>query len=507
MRSTLVFLILVALSGLFVTIQVTRKPTAHRSSLAPAPAKKTPPEAKAAAKGSATKKAAAPVAAKKKPAPAKPLPPRMNRPLRVASLGWELIAPGVVANKGAEPTKASAFAKERLEVHLTAFTKLDELEAALARGGADASGADVAILPLPELCASYERLRALSPQVFLVLGWSRGRDGLLAAREDALQRPPRAGRVELAAERGSSPAFLALFLLDAAGVPVKRVSLVDPSTLLGRAPAPTSAARRTPAFAALERPLPASAKPGELKFVATTADARRLIPIVAVAPAGLLASHGEALGAWGQVWLDGVTELERDVPAAARQVSALKQAPAAIDLLGRLGGIEAASLAENARLLGLSGRDPVTLEELFRRSWAIWRANGLLTSPPPERAPVQGEAVAAMVRSYPTTVEAPLPGPSKPPRADGHASPRSPGAALFSHAPAVRKPADALATLAFLAAAFDRSPLKVSWRESLAQARLLVRSASERFDLPRPERLQPAAHREGPPLSIEVSTP
>jgi hypothetical protein len=283
------------------------------------------------------------------------------------------------------------------------------------------------------------------------------------------------------------------------------VSLVDPAALLGRTAA-AGAPRRAPAFAALERPLPTGAKPGELKFVATTADARRLIPIVAVAPAGLLASHGEALAAWGQVWLGGVAELERDVPAAARQVSALKQAPAAIELLGRLGGIEAASLAENARLFGLSGRDPVTLEELFRRSWAIWRATGLITSPPPERAPVQGEAVAAMVRAYPTTVEAPLPAPSKP-RGDGTAAPRSPGTALLSHAPAVRKPADALATLAFLAAAFDRSPLKVSWRESLAQARLLVRSASERFDLPRPERLQPAAHKEGPVLSIELSTP
>ncbi len=505
MRSTVVFLILAAMSGLFVVLQVTRKPTPHRSSLAPAPA---PPRAVAtkgaAAKGGAKKAIAS--APKKKAAPEKPPPPRMTRPLRVASLGWELIAPGVVANGGAEPGKTSAFKKERLEVHLAAFPKLDELEAALARGGADPNGADVAILPLPELCASYERLRALAPQVFLVLGWSRGRDGLLAAKEELLQRPPRAGRVELAAERGSSPAFLALFLLEAAGVAPKRVSLVDPAALLGRAASrPAGPARRPPAFAALERPLPASAKLGDHKFVATTADARRLIPIVAVAPSGLLASHGEALSAWGQVWLGGVAELERDVPAAARQVSALKLAPPAIELLGRLGGIEAASLAENARLFGLSGRDPVSLEELFRRSWSLWRASGLLTSPPPERAPVAGDAVAAMVRTYPTLVEA-APPPAARPRAGG-AAPTRPGERLLSHAPAVRKPAEALPPLAFLAAVFDRSTLKVSWRESLSQARALVASASERFDLPRPERLQAAAHKDGPTVTIEVAAP
>ena len=94
----------------------------------------------------------------------------MKRPLRVVGLGWELIEPAVVANDGDRSGKQSAFAPSNLTAHLRAFKTAAEVEAALARGGHDEGGADVAILPLPEFVAAHERIKALSPTVFFITG-------------------------------------------------------------------------------------------------------------------------------------------------------------------------------------------------------------------------------------------------------------------------------------------------------------------------------------------------
>jgi len=509
MRSAIVFVLLLGMAGLFGVLQTNRKLAVHRSQ--PVKGKTgtgvVAPGRDPSGKVAATKSGGrASVEAAPKKAPKKALPPRLSRPLRVAALGWELIAPGVVQNGGAQPGPSSRFSKERLQVHLMAFHKMEELEAALARGGADLAGADIAILPMPELCASAERLRALSPQVFLLLGWSSGHEAFLTARPGALSKPPRAGRVVLAAPRGTSAAFLGLFLLDLAGVGPERVTLLDPAVAFPAAPEPTRPARRPPPhYAALPRPTPSGLKLGdELKPLLTTADLHRLIPVVAIAPAGLLKQHAEALAAWGQVWMAGIEEMQRDVPAAARQVSALPQAPPALDLLTGLGQLEPASLPENARRFGLSGREPVTLEELFRRCWVLWRGSGLLSTPLPDRAPIHPDVIATMVRVYPTLVEAP-PAPAR-------ASARPPASAeaamelLVGYVPSPRplEPSEALARIGFLAGVFERMDIKVSSRGGLGQARALVQGTLQRFELADPRRLHPAAHKKGPPLLLEV---
>src|SRR6202044_3824992 len=94
-----------------------------------------------------------------------------DRPLRVIALGWDLAAPALLANGGIDPGDKSEFTAAGLDVHVAAVDAMSAVEGALARGGGDKDGADIAVVPFCELVASYERLRALSPEAFFVVGW------------------------------------------------------------------------------------------------------------------------------------------------------------------------------------------------------------------------------------------------------------------------------------------------------------------------------------------------
>jgi hypothetical protein len=216
-------------------------------------------------------KAAAVAEASVDAAPTKPT----ERPIRVAALGWELVAAGVslAAVDGGAPPPAVELAPE---------TSLEAVEARLARGGADPVGADVAIMPLPAFVVAYDRLRALDPRAFVVVGFSRGREEVHAAQGALLKAPPAADEVKLVgfgpasasdpavrAVGSESATLLGLFALDLLGVSGARIRLV----------APTAADAKAAPFSAVARGVA-----DDRKLAFSSADASRLVPIVAVAP-------------------------------------------------------------------------------------------------------------------------------------------------------------------------------------------------------------------------------
>lgn len=509
MRSYVVFVLLLAMVGLLVFLLVTREPKPHAVSVAAAASKGEAPKpsaTKASRAGPAATDKAGPVVKGKavrkgtpqktpasgQRAKAKPPKPHMKRPLRVAGLGWELIAPGIVANQGNTPGKESLFKKSNLTVHFSGYRSMKGVEAALARGGDDQRGADVAILPLPSLVASFERLRALKPQIFFVVAWSRGKDGLLAGPRASLRRPPH-GAVKLVGQPGDTATFLSLFMLDLAGVKLSRVRLVK------------SAGRPRVPFYAGTRPLAPNLVPPGHKFLVTTADAPRLIPMVAVAPQGFIKAHGKALTVWGQIWMEGIKRMQADVPGAARRVAKLKGAPHALDLLKRLGQLAPASLVDNARLVRLSGRDAVTLDALFAHSWRIWRAVGVLSSPMPEVTPLSVITLSSVVRTFPAPVE------MVPPTISGKIAAKQPKGefrTLLVHAPAMRRwdQRTAAGHIGFVAGVFRRSKLRVSARGNIGRSRKVVKATLSRFDLHRPERVTATARKEGKLMAVEVQT-
>jgi hypothetical protein len=413
--------------------------------------------------------------------PAQPAKPQLRRPMRTVALGWELLAPGVVAGEG-------AYKAAGLETSFGNAGSMEDVESALAKGG-EAGGADLAIVPLSSYVASYERLRALSPEVVFVIGWSRGREALFAADAQALARPPAAGEVKLGAAPITAPeTFLALFLLDLAGVPASRVSVVD-------ARAPLTAVYRT----AQQRP------PG--KLLVTSADTPRLLPIVAVAPRGFIAAHAAELEAWARVWLGGVGKLAGDVPAGGRLVAGMTGAPPVLGIIEALGQVEFASLRENAAAVGLSGRGALTLDELFQATWRIWRDAGVLTTPAPEAAPLYTGVVAQLVRADPTAA-------AEVPRARTGAAAdadKRPPVLLVVRAPLAKQgrlDAEAFVTrIGLVAGVFDRLALRVGVRDDAKTAQLLVDLARDRFGL-RPAQLSVAPR---PPANlpgaIEVLSP
>lgn len=376
----------------------------------------------------------------------------LGRPLRVVAFGWDLAAAGLVANHGSGGgDKHSRFSKAGVDVALTVADSAHDVERALARGGADKKGADVAVLPLPRFVASFEHLKALDPQMFLVTGWSSGREVLESKLASLAKLPPK-GDVKLGAAPGSSAAFLGLFALDVSGVDLSRVRLV--ATTAGDAD-----------LVAIERSLGGHDASG-MRLLFGTGDASHLVPFVAVAQRSLIDKHPRALRVWSRVWLAAAKDIVDDASGAARRVAGEKDAPEPLTLLTRLGQDARETLAGNAEQLGLSGRGAVTLDSLFRRTWRIWRAVQLLGSPVPEQAPLDGDIVAALARAAnPGELRQQPPAPPTATTGDaGAARPATRAQPLVVYRQPGRKPdVDALLpTAGLLAGVFPRSPLQIT---------------------------------------------
>ncbi|HZO13800.1 MAG TPA: hypothetical protein VFB62_11100, partial [Polyangiaceae bacterium] len=319
--------------------------------------------------------------------------PQLGRALRVAGLGWELLAPAVMANDGATAGKDSRFKKAGLDVELSANSEVTQVENALARGGEDEKGADVAVLPLQRFVASYERLKALNPVIFFVVGWSDGGE-IIQSKKASFDELPAQGDVKLRATAGEPAAFLGLYAFDLAGVAADRIKLVSDGEVDWSAITRREARQRSEQTSG--------------NLLLSTSEASQLVPFVAITQASLLSKNPDALVALAEGWLGGHELLAQNPTAASRKIGDVKGAPEPLAVLARLGEIRAASLSENAELAGLAGRGAVTLEALFHRTWQIWR-NAKVLSIPPEQAPIDGTIIATLVRSGGKLTAAPSP--------------------------------------------------------------------------------------------------
>lgn len=415
-----------------------------------------------------------PVSPDNEPAPvAPPVTIAPERPLRVTALGWELLGPAVIANDGLIPGDASQFRRSGLAVELAVAHTPDELAARLARGGAVADGADVALLPLPTFVASYEQLRALAPEVFFVIGWSHGRDALAAEQPELLieiETKARSSTIELVGTPGQPATMLSLFALEQAGFAIDRVELISPQ----------DARAERASLRAIERSLdsPSSSIVDARELVLTSADAPRLIPMVAVAPAGFVRDNTDELARFTRIWLSGVEQLGANVPAAARRIAAQPGAPEAVALLERMGYVSFAELADAVRLAGLSGRGALSLEVLFQRNWSLWREVGVLSTPAPEHAPLDNSVIArvALGEGAPVVL--------------GHHEPDRVGERLILvHCvppDAALDEAALVETIGFLAASFARAEIELSVRKdkhASRRERPIIAAAIERYDL------------------------
>jgi hypothetical protein len=388
--------------------------------------------------------------------------PQLGRPVRVIALGWDRLVPGLIANGGTSSGATSLFAKRGVQTELSIGPTMAHIEDALANGGTHERGADIAIISLPELAASYESLRALAPKIFFVVGRSHGRDALVAAAGQNLTKLPKRGEILLVGDKGAPSTLLGLFALDLAGASPERVRVVPVG----------DASASSVTFAAIDRT--DGDNGGDRRIVLTTADAAGLVPYVAVASEGFLSGNSVTVREWSSAWLEGVEKVRSDVPLAARTVAAIDGAPEPVDLIRQLGQIESATLADNARLLGLSGRGAITIEQLFQRTWKLWRTASVLTTPAPPNAPLYTNAVTGLVLRS-----------KERPRPSATAKPSFDTKPILRITVAIKSDSDeaAVAQLGVVAGVFERSALQAGIARNAKKSAQLIEHASQRYGL------------------------
>lgn len=389
-------------------------------------------------------------------------PVKTERPLRVVTLGWELASPA--ATLGDAGT-----------IEVAPEPQLDALGARLARGGVDPAGADIAVMPLPAFVTSYEKLRALDPKAFLVVGFSRGREELHAS-SGAVSKPLNpAEEVKLVALAPStasdanaraagtdSATVFGLFAMDLLGAPPSRVRFLASGSDAGKG-AP---------FAAI-----AKGATDERKLVMSTADASRFVPIVAVAPKAVLDDPRASI--FAKAWLDALGKARADAAGVARRMSTKEGvslaagtggAPEAVTLLEQLGTIEPVSMADESVWIG-SGR-AVALDTLMARTWSLARGGGLTSIAAPEPLPIDVRIVTAIAPKAPE--------PPKGENNDGDAgaafAPVPTGSVVLS---IYRAPADATASsvaqqIAFLSGVFERASFRITAKGGEKAARSIA---------------------------------
>jgi hypothetical protein len=477
------FVIAVMALGLF-TLVVTKSGTKHD---APAEVIDPTEQADAAAEAGAVEAGVANASASVAPPAAPP-----GQTLRITSLGWDLVAAGA-ALAGADGKTAPA-------MELAPESQLDALEARLARGGGDPQGADVAVLPLPAFVVSYERLRALEPRAFLVVGFSRGREEV----RGAFLKPPAAGdEVKIVAFApatategnartwGSESATVAgVFALDLLGVAPSRLKFLAPGTDGKAAP-----------YAALVR-----GAPDERRLAFSTADASRLVPIVAVAPKSVVEARTKELTAFGTAWLDGLGRAGKDAPAVARRLAAKENlplaagvggAPEAVHLVERLGQLEAATPATQHSMF--VGTTPVTLTTLAQRTWTLARGSGLTSVAAPDPLPLDPR-VAKAIAPPPVT-------PAKPGGEPGALPANATPLALYRETGAAADAASVASQLGFLGGVFERAVFRVTAKGGDKAARAIADAAIEKHGLAANRVGTAAAEPQGAFAAIEILSP
>ena len=498
MRSRLVFALLVSMAAAWIAhfVMRPRPPATPPSSSSQSPAEplqlteegavEPEPELPALQEPTAAPKlSAAPLAANIPDV----LP--LERPLRAVGLGWATMAPGIWANQGLSPGADSAFSARGLELRLAVAESAQGIARALAEGGEDPQGADLAIVPLPTMVVLSELLAPLRPRIFLVTGWSRGDHALLAGEDGSLPGVAQAAELTLAAEHGAPEHLLALLVLDLLGYDANAVQLLLPG----------SEQASGADLVALENPRRRRQAWGkQRREVFSTRQATGAMPTVAIAPQRFLQEHDDSLEAFALAWMAAAQETDRDPPAAARLLGDLPAAPEALELLGPLAGQAPSSWEENARLAGLAGSEGASLQRLYDSYARLWQKLGEIGARSEQGSPVATELLAATVRAG--LAEQPLQHQLPDPHDDLRPPVGEPRPLLFLPSDALgSEEGQRLARLGLLAAVFAPLQLRVSEGQQAENLNALLTAAQQRYDLPRERLLRPV---HGPAAGVQL---
>lgn len=261
------------------------------------------------------------------------------RPLRVLVPAGALYAPAIVANAGTGLHDESLFGKNHgVSVVLEVEEDFDVCLKRLVSGGADIvwAGADA-------FARAYPRMRSVNPVAFLLCGYSRGDDLLVARKAPSSPDDYRGATIACAANTPSH--FMALYLLSLSGV---KPSEVDWSFTRTPVDAVRLFARGRADFCAAPRYALAPAIDGktEITMVSSTGEAARLVAGLFIARESTLLFRRDQVGKFIMGWFDGLASLLRDTEASAALL-ARELGTDAVEARAEIGRYAFAGYAEN----------------------------------------------------------------------------------------------------------------------------------------------------------------
>ncbi len=286
------------------------------------------------------------------------------RPLRVLVPAGALYAPAIVANAGAGQHDGTLFGKNHgVSIEFEVEEDFDVCLKRFASGEADIiwAGADT-------FAWAYPRIRSVNPVAFLLCGYSRG-DDLVVARKAPLSPDDYRGAT-IACAANTPSHFMALYLLSLAGVKPSEAAWsftrtpADAARLFARGRADICAA---PGYALA----PVLDGKKEIAVISSTGEASRLVAGLFIARESTLLVRREQVSGFIRAWFDGLASLLHDTEAAAALLARQLGTDTA-RAHAEIGRYAFAGYAENRRFFLIDDSEWGGFPYLFDRAYTLY---------------------------------------------------------------------------------------------------------------------------------------
>src|SRR5581483_403551 len=303
---------------------------------------------------------------------------KLDRPLVVGINTWAGHSPGIVFNRGLEPSAQSLY-KQRYGMDVK-FVLLEDPAAKLAafrKGDVDIMWDTVDNWAREASILAENGQKAKS---VIMQDWSRGGDGIVSL--SSINSIEQLVGHKIACTQFTPSHFLLLYLLSQSGLSPEQRAEVEKNIIFSTdAPAAASMFKSKNVDAAVtwEPDLSGAvtARGDEAHILVSTTAATNIIADTLVARQDLIDHAPETVRNFVHGWLDGIEMIKQDPPAAYDLVGkALKLDTDTVS--GMLSGLKLTPYADNAQFYGLAG-GKAHYDTLFDTAFVIWRKKGLVS--------------------------------------------------------------------------------------------------------------------------------
>ncbi|MHB9130151.1 MAG: OmpA family protein [Armatimonadota bacterium] len=309
----------------------------------------------------------------------------LGRPLRVGVVSWPGYAGGIVANSGFKPNKTCIYwNNHKLLVEFLLMEDVDARAKAFARGGKDGvdivwSTVDFWANELPGFAKNGVKSRAI-----MQVDWSRGGDAIVADNSIHNIEDLRGKKISLALFTPSH--WLLESSLGNSSLDESDQTQIMKS-LVGKNASPDAridfVSRKVDACVVWEPDISEALKkrPGSHVLISTKT-AANLIADIMVAREDFIKKNPKVIKAFVQGWLEGTVEANRKPDQA---VQLLMDNEPLYQELGeqvtreQLGAVKWADLADNTKMFGLDGSEPL-FDRIFKQASASWVKRGYIST-------------------------------------------------------------------------------------------------------------------------------